>query len=74
MHGVKLWGLGASGRADKAGLKGGDVTVEFADMKIANAYDYTYAIDAVKIVQPVTVFVLRNSERVSLAVTPEARG
>ena len=43
---MKLWGLGASGRADKAGLKGGDVTVEFADMKIANAYDYTYAIAA----------------------------
>ena len=73
VQGVKLSGVRAGGPADKAGLKGGDVIVEFAGTKIANVYDYTYAMDAVKIGKPVTVVVLRNGERVSLSVTPEAR-
>src|SRR6185503_3661180 len=73
VQGVKLSGVRAGGPADKAGLKGGDVIVEFAGTKIVNIYDYTYAMDAVKIGQSVTVVVLRNGERVGLTVTPEAR-
>jgi Tol biopolymer transport system component len=73
VQGVKLSGVRAGGPADKAGLKGGDVIVEFGGSRIANIYDYTYALDAVKIGQPVTVVVLRNGERVSVSVTPEAR-
>ena len=42
-------------------------------MLFRSVYDYTYAMDAVKIGKPVTVVVLRNGERVSLTVTPEAR-
>jgi Tol biopolymer transport system component len=71
--GVKLSGVRAGGPADKAGLKGGDIIVEFAGQKIANIYDYTYAMDAVKIGQPIKVVVLRAGERVSLTVVPEAR-
>lgn len=71
--GLKLSGVRAGGPADKAGLKGGDIIVEFAGQKIANIYDYTYAMDAVKIGQPVKVVVLRAGERVTLTVTPEAR-
>ena len=71
--GVKLSGVRAGGPAEKAGLKGGDVIVEFAGQKIANIYDYTYAMDAAKIGQPVQVIVLRAGERVTLTVTPEAR-
>ena len=70
---MKLSGVRAGGPADQAGLQGGDVIVEFAGTKIVNIYDYTYAMDAVKIGQPVTVVVLRNGDRVSLTVTPEAR-
>ena len=73
MQGVKLSGVRAGGPADKAGIKGGEVIVEFANTKIANIYDYTYAMDTVKIGQPVKVVVLRNGERVSLSLTPEAR-
>jgi len=73
VQGVKLSGVRAGGPADKAGLKGGDVIVEFAGTKIANIYDYTYAMDAAKIGQPVTVVVVRNGERISLSLTPEAR-
>ena len=71
--GVKLSGVRAGGPADKAGLKGGDVIVEFGGQQIANIYDYTYALDAVKIGEPVEVVVLRNGKRVKLTVTPEAR-
>lgn len=73
VQGVKLSGVRAGGPADKAGLKGGDVIVEFAGTKIANVYDYTYAMDAVKIGKPVTVVVLRNGQRVTLTVIPESR-
>jgi len=52
VQGVKLSGVRAGGPADKAGLKGGDVIVEFGGTKIASIYDYTYALDAVKIGQP----------------------
>jgi Tol biopolymer transport system component len=73
VQGVKLSGVRAGGPADKAGLKGGDIIVEFGGTHIANIYDYTYALDAVKIGQPVTVVVLRDGQRVSVSVTPEAR-
>jgi Tol biopolymer transport system component len=71
--GVKLSGVRAGGPADKAGLKGGDIIVEFAGQKITNIYDYTYALDAVKIGEPIEVVVLREGERLALTVIPEAR-
>ncbi|MYB92935.1 M28 family peptidase [Candidatus Poribacteria bacterium] len=71
--GVKLSGVRAGGPADKAGLEGGDVIVEFGGQEITNIYDYTYALDAVKIGEPVEVVVLREGKRVKLTVTPEAR-
>jgi Tol biopolymer transport system component len=73
VKGVKLSGVRGSSPAEKAGLKGGDVIVEFAGQKITNIYDYTYALDAVKIGQPVQVMVERDGKRVTLSVTPEAR-
>jgi len=73
VEGVKLSGVRAGGPADKAGLLGGDVIVEFGGQKIANIYDYTYAIEAVKIGEPVEVVVLRDGQRVTLTVVPEVR-
>ena len=73
VQGVKLSGVRTDGPADKAGLKGGDVIVEFGGAKVANVYDYTYALDAAKIGQPTDIVVLRNGERLALKVTPEAR-
>jgi Tol biopolymer transport system component len=72
--GVKLSGVRGGSPAEKAGLKGGDVIIEFAGAKIANIYDYTYALDAVKIGQPVEVVVIRDGQQTRLRVTPEARG
>ena len=72
--GVKLSGVRGGSPAEKAGLKGGDVIIEFGGKKITNIYDYTYALDAVKIGQPVEVAVLRDGKQVRIQVTPEARG
>src|SRR4029434_9131308 len=71
--GVKLSGVRGGSPADKAGLKGGDIIVEFGGQKIANIYDYTYALDAAKIGQPVDIVVMRDNQRVKITVTPEAR-
>lgn len=71
--GVKLAGVRAGSPAEKAGLKPGDVIVEFGSQKVSNIYDYTYALDAAKIGQPVDIVVLRDGERVKVIVTPEAR-
>jgi len=72
-EGVKLSGVRGGGPADKAGLLGGDVIVELGGKQIRNIYDYTYALDAMKIGVPVAVVVLRGEQRVTLSVTPEAR-
>jgi hypothetical protein len=73
VKGVKLSGVRGASPAEKGGLKGGDVIVEFAGQKIANIYDYTYALDAVKIGVPVKMTVERDGQREDLTVTPEAR-
>ena len=73
VKGVKLSGVRGASPAEKAGVKGGDVIVEFAGQKIANIYDYTYALDAVKIGEPVKMIVERDGQRVTLTVTPETR-
>jgi len=44
--------------------------VEFAGQKIANIYDYTYALDAVKIGQPVEIVVMRDGQRPAIKATP----
>ncbi|MCE9611168.1 MAG: M28 family peptidase [Chthoniobacter sp.] len=73
VKGVKLSGVRAGSPAEKGGLQGGDVIVSFGSQTIANIYDYTYALDAVKIGTPVKVTVEREGQRVELTVTPEAR-
>ena len=73
VKGVKLSGVRGGSPAEKGGMRGGDVIVEFGAQKIANIYDYTYALDAVKIGQAVKMIVEREGKRVELSVTPEAR-
>ncbi|MEA3207123.1 MAG: hypothetical protein QOE70_180 [Chthoniobacter sp.] len=73
VKGVKLSGVRGGSPAEKGGLQGGDVLVQFGTQAITNIYDYTYALDAVKIGEPVKVTVERDGQRVELIVTPEAR-
>jgi Tol biopolymer transport system component len=71
--GLKLSGTRPGSPAERAGLKPGDIVVEFAGQKVANIYDYTFALDAAKIGQPTTIIVLREGQRLELTITPEAR-
>jgi hypothetical protein len=71
--GVKISGVAPDGPASKAGLQAEDVIVELAGKKIANIYDYTYAIEALKVNQTVTIVVVRSGERKALNITPGSR-
>jgi hypothetical protein len=73
VEGLRLSGVVGGGPADKAGLREGDVIVEFAGRLITNVYDYTYALDAIKVDEPVAVICLRDGERVEVTITPTAR-
>ncbi len=58
----------------QAGLQKGDVIVEIAGQSIANIYDYTYALELLKIGTPTTVAYLRGTERrTTPSLTPAAR-
>ena len=72
-NGVKISGTRGGSPAEKAGLMGGDIIVEFAGQKIANIYDYTYALDAVTIGKEIRIVVRRDGKLVTLSATPEAR-
>ena len=73
IKGVKLSGATKGGPAETAGVRGGDVIVKLAGRKIENIYDYTYAIEALKIGEPVEVVVRRNGQDVIMQVTPGSR-
>ncbi|WP_404310323.1 M20/M25/M40 family metallo-hydrolase [Neorhodopirellula lusitana] len=73
IKGLKLSGVGSEGPAEKAGLRGGDVIVELAGRKIEDIYDYTYAIEALKIGQEVKIIVQRDGKPVELNITPGSR-
>ena len=73
IKGLKISGAAKGGPADKAGLRGGDIIVELAGRKIENIYDYTYAIEALKIGDEVDIVVVRGEERKKLKITPGSR-
>jgi S1-C subfamily serine protease len=73
VKGLLLGGVIGGGPAEQAGLQKGDVIVEIAGQTIANIYDYTYALDVLKIGQPAKVVYTRNGERKETTLTPAAR-
>ena len=73
VKGVLLSGARKGGPADKAGVRAGDVIVELAGKQIENIYDYTHAIESLKIGKSVTMVVQRNGQRVTLQVVPGSR-
>ena len=73
VEGLLLGGVMEGGPAAEAGLEAGDVIVGFAGQEIANIYDYTYALDAVKIDEPIEVVYERDGERHTTTLTPRAR-
>jgi Zn-dependent M28 family amino/carboxypeptidase len=73
VKGLLLGGVVGGGPAEQAGLQKGDVIVEIAGQTIANIYDYTYALDVLKIGQPAKVIYLRAGQRRETTLTPAAR-
>jgi Zn-dependent M28 family amino/carboxypeptidase len=73
VKGLLLGGVIGGGPAEQAGLQKGDVVVEIAGQSIANIYDYTYALELLKIGQPAKVIYMRNGERRETTLTPAAR-
>ena len=73
VKGLLLSGVIGGGPAEQAGLRKGDVIVEIAGQTIANIYDYTYALDVLKIGQPAKVIYLRDGKRLETMLTPAAR-
>jgi Zn-dependent M28 family amino/carboxypeptidase len=71
--GLLLGDVIAGGPAAQAGLLKGDVIVEIAGQSIANIYDYTYALELLKIGMPTTVVYMRGTERRTTQLTPAAR-
>lgn len=71
--GVLLSGVAKDGPASKAGVKGKDVIIELAGRKIENIYDYTYAIEALKVGQETEIVVQRKDETIRMKVTPLSR-
>ncbi len=73
VEGVKLSGVQGGGPADEAGIEAGDVIVRLAGRKIANIYDYTYALDSLKAGEEARIVVRRGEEEIVLGIVPRAR-
>ena len=73
VNGVKFADVTGGSPAAKAGLKGGDVLVEFDGKPIGNLYDFTYALRAKKPGDQVNVKVLRDGKPIEVNVTLEKR-
>ena len=72
--GVRLTGVRADSPADRAGLKAGDIIVEFDGKTVKDLYGYTDALQARKPGDTVQIVVLRDGERVALSATLGRRG
>jgi Tol biopolymer transport system component len=71
--GVRISGVAKGSPAEAGGLMAGDVVVEVAGRAIGNIYDYSSALDGLKVGQPVRVVVRRDGGTATLTVTPAAK-
>jgi hypothetical protein len=69
VHGVKFSDITPGSPAAIAGLKAGDIMVEFDGKPIQNLYDFTYALQAKKAGDTVKVKALRNGKPIEVSVT-----
>jgi hypothetical protein len=72
-NGVKFSDVKPNSPAAKAGLKAGDVLVQFGDKPIKNLYDFTDALRRSKVGDVVEVKVLRDGQPVTASVKLEQR-
>lgn len=72
--GVRLMGVTPGSPADKAGVRKGDIVVEFGGMEVKDLYQYTDALRAHKPGDEVKVVIERNGKRLTFAARLGARG
>jgi hypothetical protein len=72
-NGVKFSDVRASSPAAKAGLKAGDILIQFGDKPIKNLYDFTDALRRSKVGDVVEVKVLRDGQPMTVSVKLEQR-
>lgn len=73
VKGVLFDDVHADSPAGKAGLKGGDILVEFGGKSIQNLEDFTFALNTSKVGDVVSVVVQRNGQPLKVNVTLKAR-
>ena len=71
--GVRFSDVKPGSPAAKAGLKGGDILIQFGDKPIKNLYDFTDALRRSKVGEVVEVKVLRDGQTVTANVKLEQR-
>jgi hypothetical protein len=71
--GVKFADVSGGSPADKAGLRAGDILIQFGASPIKNLYDFTYALRAANVGDVVPVTVLRDGKEMKATVTLEQR-
>ena len=72
--GLRLGGVSPGSAAEKAGLKSGDVVVEFDGATVTDLQSYSDALYSHKPGDEVTVVVMRGTERLTVKVTLGRRG
>ena len=72
-NGVKFSDVKPNSPAAKAGLKAGDILVQFGDKPIKNLYDFTDALRRSKVGDVVEVKVLRDGQPITASVKLEQR-
>ena len=73
LNGVLFADVRPDSPAGKAGLKGGDLMIQFDGKEIKNLYDFTYALQTKKPGDVVAVVVQRAGQTIKVNVTLEAR-
>ncbi len=73
VSGVRLTGVAPEGPAQRAGVRGGDIIVEVDGRRIENLYDYTYALEALRVGESAKIVVMRGAKRITLDVVPGSR-
>ncbi|MEA3277882.1 MAG: M28 family peptidase [Pseudomonadota bacterium] len=73
LKGVLINGVAKGAPAEQGGMQAGDIIIAVAGRTIENIYDYTYALNALKVGQPAQIRVLRQGTPIELEVTPGSR-